>query len=291
MEGWGLGMKQREIEGMGSEPNLYFSLFQIVLCYNILLCLIMFKYFSFWFCCDYIHHYLGVEPLSEEEIVNQFRKLTNKISKLYCFLSSTIFNIVESEIGSKISFNLKQIQLRIFNNIFYFVMNSVKEIHLIQFVICITLLIKMEPNESIDVTLACDDGGRMEAHKMSQSTCSTIEEHLSETTVNVNEEEGLLSQQKTVLSRLYRSGEKKSKAKSHINFLQKCLEANVITTGFQLHEKRFFGDRKRIEKCSKELMEIANDHFKNILEEQSDDILKSFVELKSSCTKMLRQSK
>ena len=139
----------------------------------------------------------------------------------------------------------------------------------------------MEPGDSVDVTLACD-GERTEAHKVCLSNSSKIEKYCSETTLNITDEERLLSQQKSTLKRLYRFGEKKAKAKAHVNFLQRCLNENVITKGFELHRKRFVGNKKRIEKCSKELMDITKEHFREVLEEQSDEVLKTLVELKSS---------
>ena len=80
------------------------------------------------------------------------------------------------------------------------------EINLIQTLVTILLFIKMEPNDSSNVTLVGADG-QTEAHEVCSASNST-EEHF-ETTGNVTTEEGLSRQQKQCLSRLYRTGEKK----------------------------------------------------------------------------------
>ena len=73
---------------MGSEPKFIFASSAKV-CYVIYLTILSLFLFSFWYCCDNIDHHLGYEPLSAEEFVNHFRKLTNIYSKLFCFHHST----------------------------------------------------------------------------------------------------------------------------------------------------------------------------------------------------------
>ena len=138
----------------------------------------------------------------------------------------------------------------------------------------------MEPNDSSNVTLVGGDG-QTEAHKVC-STSNSTEEHF-ETTGNVTTEEGLSRQQKQCLSRLYRTGEKKSKTSSHINYLCKCRDIEVVTKGFELSGKRFVGNKKRIEKCSNDLMDIAIDHFSDALEKQTNENDKALDELKTLC--------
>ena len=45
-----------------------------------------------------------------------------------------------------------------------------------------------------------------------------------------------------------------------------------LLKGLKIIGKRFAGDKLRIEKCSKELMTIANDRYRDTLEKQNADI-------------------
>ena len=83
----------RQEEGkMGSEPTLFKKLFFFPPANQNCYVYIVFNYyvlFLFGSAVTISSIYLTMNPQSEEEIVNQFRKLTNTYSKLFCAHNST----------------------------------------------------------------------------------------------------------------------------------------------------------------------------------------------------------
>ena len=81
------------------------------------------------------------------------------------------------------------------------------------------------------------------------------------TLASTDKKKELSKNQRRILSKLYRVGEKRSKTLSHFNFHKECIEEGVTSKTTNFQKRGFFGNKERL--GSKEVHLAAKDFFED----------------------------
>ena len=90
---------------------------------------------------------------------------------------------------------------------------------------------------------------------LQMTTASWLEPDNSEysdvTLTSIDEKKGLNKNQRRILSKLYKVGEKASKTQSHLKFHKQCIEEGVASKTTNFQTRGFFGSKDRLDRASK----------------------------------------
>ena len=97
------------------------------------------------------------------------------------------------------------------------------------------------------------------------------------TLASTDEKKELSKNQRRLLSKLYRVGEKASKTHSHLNFHKECIEEGVTSKTTNFHKRGFFGNKERLDRASKEVHSAAKDFFEDKLEKEQKPLIEKLI--------------
>lgn len=95
------------------------------------------------------------------------------------------------------------------------------------------------------------------------------------TLASTDEKKELSKNQRRILSKLYRVGEKRSKTLSHFNFHKECIEEGVTSKTTNFQKRGFFGNKERL--GSKEVHLAAKDFFEDKLMKKQKPLVDKLI--------------
>ena len=110
------------------------------------------------------------------------------------------------------------------------------------------------------------------------TTASQLEpDSFNVTLASEDEKKELSKNQKRILSKLYRVGEKTSKTHSHFKFHQECIEEGITSKTTNFQKRGFLGDKRRLDNASKEVHEAAKEFFHDKLENEQKPQIEKLI--------------
>ena len=92
-----------------------------------------------------------------------------------------------------------------------------------------------------------------------------------------DEKKGLNKNQRRILSKLYKVGEKASKTQSHLKFNRQCIEEGIASKSTNFQKRGFFRSKERLDRASREVQLAAEEFFEYKLEKELKPLIEQLI--------------